>query len=782
MAGFKPHEEKAGFGDAQQKGKTTSHESTQTAAAAPSPEPHVETPEEKAARRKEERRKKRHAEASAKRREERHRKKAEKKNIALNQEALGVSIAPDINMSVAPCTSLTGAGDGSVGPLSESQDEPVKIGISVYYSLYEEDIINQKPMGDMINESGAGDMNLHDEAITEGNPVSSYVDKMLYYYVDCSDCLFNIDQEKIDDPEGKQKCLQKGLTSILLACHEYGQSGSCTIYLNIGGYDLTKDFIVITKQILTGEMPSEPIEDLELLGFALQNFSSQFNSLKFKGSSFQVMYTCYYKAFLAFGEGKASQKKEKEKTWGDYVLDAMTIPAPGAAGTQSYLIAHGVIKPMGLSEGLHTLFGVGSLLFFLPGVAIACTALDLALHAVECGIAFKNHDRKGAIEHMKGATMDAFFLLPFAKIFKGGQKLLGYGEKAALYAGEKAVAEGETIYRGIKFKLATRSERIATEGAAKQADLLNAASNRTIKMKHLESSSQFFTEESAKLTTKQEKLTGTIAELDGKIAASDSKIRTLEEYSKTVEIEEARVAVLQDIAAEKATNAAMRGQLGVAKTEFARNEKILGYLEEQQQVIAREHSIANQEAGTFLKEANKYNASKYNTAEAAARREAAEQQYILHKQFGFGVIKYNTDRYIETSALVRTMKQIWQADKFAKFREGAVKYGGYAKDTVGEIYTGYGVGSTINSAGFTYDETQNTVSVSNDDFTFIEILQEVPSSIGDDFVNIGKGIGKVLAKPFVAFSEAMGYDDEYYEEMCRTHGEYCPPGVSGGAR
>ena len=58
---------------------------------------------------------------------------------------------------------------------------------------------------------------------------------------------------------------------------------SYELKINIGGYDLIDDLVVITKYILTGIEPKTGIKDKKLRGHAKKNYADKFQQLKTNG-------------------------------------------------------------------------------------------------------------------------------------------------------------------------------------------------------------------------------------------------------------------------------------------------------------------------------------------------------------------------------------------------------------------------------------------------------------------------------------------------------------------
>ncbi len=322
------------------------------------------------------------------------------------------------------------ASSATIAQEQESQlDSKLSIGLSLFYSIYKEEKLDpsqNKTLGDQIKEQGSGNMSFHEEAVSDGMAFSPN-DGMNYIYVDCSGVKYDVDACRVDDFQRMKKNLLRGLAGIYAICLSDGSTNeglnSYDLYINLGGYDLIEDLVNVTNYILTGkESKGRYYENLKRYADE-ENFRGKFQQLKTNGWRFKV-YTCIYSASETFAEGDENALKEQEKQRIKQENARIRAQVESGAfkeygsGGVSYSGGSALIQNSTFSSVVHLLLGVGSLCVFFPPVALACSAADIAMHAIEGTVALNSNDDNGATAHFKDAAIGVFFIIPFGRIGK----------------------------------------------------------------------------------------------------------------------------------------------------------------------------------------------------------------------------------------------------------------------------------------------------------------------------------------------------------------------------
>ena len=468
-----------------------------------------------------------------------------------------------------------GANCPAISDSKESQlNVPFRIGFSLYYSIYAEDDTDpthNETLHDQLQEYGRGNMHHHKKLESEGVAVTQGMDEMIYRYVECNKCYFNLDTFKVDDYDTMKKKLDCGLNEIYQLCLDYTDNvHTFELNINLGGYDLISDLVGVTNYILSGKKPKRAIDDNQLLSHAKRKFKDKFEQLKTKGWTIIVRYSSISQAIEVFGDGERAIQKQRQKAEREQIAFLALVTQPGAAGAgpnKAMREAMGKTDVGSTSTAFHMLLGLGSLCWFWPPFAFTCLAIDLSTRVAECAIAFADGDRQAAVENCKGAMLDVFFIIPYERI----------GRFANVNAHAGAMK--------LDMKLAERGLQTAEKGQAKSAELLGKAGYNEERLASFK---------------------GSIESQKAHIARQREKVSQLENTEKLADYEK-------------------------AKADLRKAENDLSEMETQ---YAAALAQSQKENPALLAKAEKYKAGKYNVEDAQAKYDVAKANYTSFVENG----------------------------------------------------------------------------------------------------------------------------------------------------
>lgn len=569
------------------------------------------------------------------------------------------------------------ASSASISQEQETQlDSKLSIGLSLYYSIYKEEELDpsqNKTLGDQVKERSNGYMNYHKDAVYEGDPISENVDDMVYRYVDCRKCEFNLDTLKVDDYYMMKKCLDRGLNDIYQLCIDYEDNlHSYDLHINIGGYDLIEDLVGITKYILTGVEPEKGVSDRKLKSHAKKNYAGKFQQLKTNGWRFRVTYTCIYSAIETFGDGQEAKKKQALKEEREHIMFVTLNGEKGAAGyhvNKALRESNGRLSLESVSSACHLLLGLGSLCVFWPPFAFACLAIDLSLHALECAGAFMDNDKQAAISHCKGAMLDIVFIIPYGRIGR-------FMKRGALKAEEK---------------IAAHNVKVAEKGREKSTSMLDQVGKNE--------------EEVALWSRAVEEKRIDVARRREESIRLEGETWTKEKGSSTLERKPADSPEMKRYEQSKA-------DLKKAEADLAETEKTYSEVASRNQ---KENSL-------LLAKSDKYKADKYNVE---AKQQASNEAHAKYTNYVKYSMEVNAKNTVKLETLLEDLKKEWHESRFASVRNNMYRM----------TSTNVTIAGTIDS-GIALTKYDDRIVVTSEDFTFTDILKESATSFKDDVVNL----------------------------------------------
>lgn len=575
-----------------------------------------------------------------------------------------------------------GANCPAISDSKESQlSAPFRIGFSLYYSIYAEDDTDpthNETLHDQLQEYGRGNMHHHKKLESEGVAVTQGMDEMIYRYVECNKCYFNLDTFKVDDYDTMKKKLDCGLNEIYQLCLDYTDNvHTFELNINLGGYDLISDLVGVTNYILSGKKPKRAIDDNQLLSHAKRKFKDKFEQLKTKGWTIIVRYSSISQAIEVFGDGERAIQKERQKAERAQIAFLALVTQPGAAGAganKAMREAMGKVNVGSTSTAFHMLLGLGSLCWFWPPFAFTCLVIDLSTRAAECAIAFADGDRQAAVENCKGAMLDVFFIIPYERI--------GRFANVSAHAGAMKV----------DMKLAERGLQTAEKGQAKNAELLGKAADNEQRVAHYETAIE------------QQKVY---------VAQQKEKVARLEMESWTKEVG----------STELKRDTAKLADYEAAKVDLAKAESELSVMESQYAVVL---ARSQKENPALLAQAEKYKAGKYNVEDAQAKYDVAKANYTSFVENG---VAAGTKNLTKLGTLLKDIREKWNADEFYGVRQTMKAF----HNADGTVVTLTG----LKDGAVQLSRHGDRIVGESEDFTFCEILEESARSIGQD---IKKGV------------------------------------------
>ena len=563
-------------------------------------------------------------------------------------------------------------------PLESQMSVPFRIGYSLYFSIYAEDETDpthNETLHDQLREYGRGNMHHHKEIESEGEGVNEGMDEMVYRYVDCNKCDFNIDTFKVEDYSMMKKKLDHGLNELYEMCLDYTDDvHTFDLYVNLGGYDLISDLVGVTQYILSGKNPKRSIDDNRLLSHAKRKFSDKFQKLKAKGWTITVSHTSISSAFEVFGDGEKAierQRKKAEREKIAFLALNTQMGAAGAGANKAMREAMSKVNVGDTSTAFHMLLGLGSLCLFWPPFAFTCLAIDLSMRAVECAIAFADRDRHAAVEHCKSGLIDIFFIIPYERLGR-------FAYAGALKA---------------DVKLAERGVQTAEKGQAKSTELLGKASEN-------ERKASAYKEAIEKQKDQIKRQQDEVKRLEGETWSKEKGSPTIK---------------------KKASDSEEVKKYEQAKIDLKKSEDELAVLEAH---YAEAMARSQKENPKLIGEAEKFKAEKYNVEDANARLATSKANYTSFMENG---VVAETQNLTKLGTLLKNVREKWNTDEFIAIRT-TMKAAHNADGTVVTL-------AGIRDGAVQLSKSGDRLVGESEDFTFCEVVEEAAKSIGQDIKN-----------------------------------------------
>ena len=246
--------------------------------------------------------------------EDQERKKQEEENKyiqenhAANEEALGMSFAPNDMASVSPISSEVGASDADISEQSESQMEQGEINIVLMFSILSSHDL--KKTKNSIIEDGLTENLLMPSSLAweHGSPVN-YAEKK-FITIDCSHLSFDSVMGKTITQCEMQDCLEEGISQVKTFLEEKtaDYSGG-TIHFSLAGFIPIDALPFAFAAVINQSLPNESCFDV-FVKSAKDNFD--FAEFEYNGWHFIVDYACLYEVQTLYFERKLYASEIKQ--------------------------------------------------------------------------------------------------------------------------------------------------------------------------------------------------------------------------------------------------------------------------------------------------------------------------------------------------------------------------------------------------------------------------------------------------------------------------------------